>query len=89
VIKACNEVLLVLDSLEENRQLFKQEANFKSILKNHIMLLLQRKKYFFGNNVILSGGLNLVMKAHVSSMLQPQNDTELTLSQVLRMKQES
>jgi hypothetical protein len=47
VIKACNEVLLVLDSLEENRQLFKQEANFRSILKNHIMLLLQRKKIFW------------------------------------------
>lgn len=34
-IKECNQVLLTLDALEENRPLFRQEANFRSLLKRH------------------------------------------------------
>jgi hypothetical protein len=39
-IIACNDTLLVLDKLEENRTLFVQERNFRSILKRHILKLL-------------------------------------------------
>lgn len=47
LIKASNEVLLVLDKLEEQRPLFIQESNFRNILKNHIKRLLNYKNNFW------------------------------------------
>jgi hypothetical protein len=38
---------LVLDKLEENRTLFVQERNFRSILKRHILKLLQWQKEYW------------------------------------------
>lgn len=40
-IKESNQVLATLDALEENRPLFRQESNFRIILKKHILKLLQ------------------------------------------------
>jgi hypothetical protein len=46
-IQTCNDVISILDSLEENRQLYKQEHNFRKILRGHILKLLERKKIFW------------------------------------------
>lgn len=51
MIKNCNEVLAILDKLEEQRQLYTQEHNFRNILKQHIITVLKyqneywRKRY--------------------------------------------
>jgi hypothetical protein len=45
-LKNCNEVLLILDKLEENRPLYFTERNFRSILKSHILKILQWQKYY-------------------------------------------
>jgi hypothetical protein len=46
-IIACNDTLLVLDKLEENRTLFVLQRNFRSILKRHILKLLQWQKEYW------------------------------------------
>lgn len=46
-IKESNLVLATLDALEENRPLFRQESNFRIILKRHILKLLQFKKEYW------------------------------------------
>jgi hypothetical protein len=46
-IQACNEVVLILDKLEENRRLFCAEKNFRDILKGHITKLLQFQKEYW------------------------------------------
>lgn len=46
-IKECNAVLLTLDALEDNRSLQPQEANFRRILKKHILKLLQCQKEYW------------------------------------------
>jgi hypothetical protein len=46
-ISSCNNVLLVLDRLEEIRPLYTQEFNFRNILKEHTLNLLERKKIFW------------------------------------------
>jgi hypothetical protein len=43
----CNEVLMILDRLEENRPLYPQERNFRSILKNQILKLLNFQKGYW------------------------------------------
>jgi hypothetical protein len=43
----CNEVLMILDRLEENRMLYMQERNFRSILKNQILKLLNFQKEYW------------------------------------------
>jgi hypothetical protein len=40
LIKSCNEVILVLDTLEEQIPLFRVEFNFRSIVKLHLAELL-------------------------------------------------
>ena len=40
LIAKCNRVVLILDSLEELRPLFRQESNFRSIVKLHVEHLL-------------------------------------------------
>jgi hypothetical protein len=42
-ITRCNKVINTLDKIEEQRPLFVQEANFRSIIKNHINRLLKHK----------------------------------------------
>jgi hypothetical protein len=46
-IQTCNDILSILDSLEENRQLYRQAHNFRKILRGHILKLLERKKIFW------------------------------------------
>jgi hypothetical protein len=46
-INQCNEVLLILDKLEENRTLFSQEKVLKETLKVHILKLLQFQKQYW------------------------------------------
>jgi hypothetical protein len=43
----CNEVLMILDRLEENRMSYPQERNFRSILKNQILKLLNFQKEYW------------------------------------------
>jgi hypothetical protein len=40
LIQKCNRVILILDTLEENRNLFTSEFNFKNIVKQHLEDLL-------------------------------------------------
>jgi hypothetical protein len=40
LIQKCNRVILILDTLEENRNLFTSEFNFRSIVKQHLEELL-------------------------------------------------
>lgn len=47
LITNCNEVLVFLDSIEEQRPLLIHEWNFRSILKNHILVLLKYKNEFW------------------------------------------
>jgi hypothetical protein len=46
-IQVCNEVVLILDKLEENRRLFCAKKNFRNILKGHITKLLQCQKEYW------------------------------------------
>jgi hypothetical protein len=46
-IQVCNEVVLILDKLEENRRHFCAEKNFRNILKGHITKLLQFQKEYW------------------------------------------
>jgi hypothetical protein len=52
-IKQCNEVLLVLDKLEQNRTLYSQEKSFKNVLKTHILRLLQFQKQYWHQRYIV------------------------------------
>jgi hypothetical protein len=74
-IISCNDTLLVLDKLEENRPLFVQERNFRSILKRHILKLLQWQKEYWKKDI---DGQNWVMRVLSSFMLQPQRGSEST-----------
>jgi hypothetical protein len=47
LIKTCNDVLLILDKLEENRPLNIPERHFRIILKNHIAKLLKNQKEYW------------------------------------------
>lgn len=47
VIEECDTVLAVLDKLEEQRTLFRQDSNFRKVLKNHILKLLKYKKEYW------------------------------------------
>jgi hypothetical protein len=40
LIQKCNRVILILDALEEKRNLFTTEFNFKNIVKQHLEDLL-------------------------------------------------
>jgi hypothetical protein len=46
-VKQCNSVLNIIDKLEENKVLNPPEQNFKKILKNHILKLLQHHKEYW------------------------------------------
>jgi chaperonin cofactor prefoldin len=45
-IKQCNVVLLIMDKLEENRDLYPPERNFRQILKKYILKLLHNQKTY-------------------------------------------
>lgn len=47
LVSNCNEVLLFLDKIEEQRDLAIQEWNFRTILKDHILQLLKYKNEFW------------------------------------------
>lgn len=47
MIKTCNNVLEVLDTLEEQRTLYIQEFNFRKILKEHVLNLLRYKREYW------------------------------------------
>jgi hypothetical protein len=51
LIKSCNEVLLMLDKLEENRPLNTPEKNFRIIHKNHIAKLLKNQKDYWKRGI--------------------------------------
>jgi hypothetical protein len=46
-LKQCNCILEILDKLEENRPLYNLEANFRNILKKHILQLLQNQENYW------------------------------------------
>jgi hypothetical protein len=46
-IRVCNQTLVIMDKLEENRTLFIQERNFRGILKKYILKLLQFQKEYW------------------------------------------
>jgi hypothetical protein len=46
-ISQCNDVLLILDKLEENRTLFPQKNNLKETLKDHVLKLLHFQKQYW------------------------------------------
>jgi hypothetical protein len=45
--KNCNEVILILDKLEEQRPLFIQEKNMRKIIKIHMAKLLKYKNSYW------------------------------------------
>jgi hypothetical protein len=47
LIKRCNELILILDKLEEQRQLYTQEANLRIIIKNHVNRLMKYKNDYW------------------------------------------
>lgn len=47
LIKKCNDILLIMDKLEEQRPLATQEANFRKIIKNQIARLLKYKNKYW------------------------------------------
>ena len=47
LILQCNEVLSILDKLEEQRNLFIQERNFRTVLKRHTLNLLKCKQEYW------------------------------------------
>ena len=46
-IENCNKTLLEIDGLEERRRLTLPEANFRRILKRHLLHLLECKKAYW------------------------------------------
>jgi hypothetical protein len=46
LITNCNEVILVIDKLEEQRSMFLQEKNLRSIIKTQIDRLLKYKNSY-------------------------------------------
>jgi hypothetical protein len=53
LIVQCNKVLSILDKVEEQRQLFVQERNFRIILKKHIISLLRYKQEYWKKRYIV------------------------------------
>jgi len=47
LIKSCDDILLVLDKLEDLRELFIQEHNFRKIQKEHINKLLHYRQEYW------------------------------------------
>jgi hypothetical protein len=78
----CNEVILVIDKLEEQRSLFLQEENLRSIIKTQIDRLLKYKKTATGGSDTLKDGSPLRMNALNFSMLLQQTGTS-TMSLLL------
>jgi hypothetical protein len=74
LIKNCNEALLIIDNLEENRPHNTPEQQFGSILKKHISKLLKIRKSI-GKRGTQSDGPNLEMKAQNSFMQLPLKGT--------------
>jgi hypothetical protein len=46
-LKQCNNILEILDKLEENGPLYNIEANFRAILKKHVLQILQNQKAYW------------------------------------------
>jgi hypothetical protein len=78
----CNEVILIIDKLEEQRSLFLQEKNLRSIIKTQIDRLLKYKKTATGGSDTLKDGSPLRMNALNFSMLLQQTGTS-TMSLLL------
>jgi hypothetical protein len=66
-IHNCKEVILLLDTLEESRDLTLEEWNFRSIVSQQLQSLLAQEK-FTGSREAQSNGSNLEMSALNSSM---------------------
>jgi hypothetical protein len=46
-LKQCNSIIEILDKLKENGPLYDIEANFRAILKNHVLHILQNQKAYW------------------------------------------
>lgn len=68
LISNCNEIILVLDKLEEQRILFIQERNMRNLIKSQTTRLLKYKKYYWRQRYIerwIKFGEECTHKIHV------------------------
>ena len=76
-IDNCNKALLELDNLEDKRGLTIPEANFRRILKEHLLVLLDYQRQYWKRDVPFDGQ-SLETRILNSFILLPQTDTEET-----------
>lgn len=78
VIENSNKTLPDLDTIENRRPLTVPEANFRNILKTHLLRLLSYQKQYW-KNVVQSDGFALETKIQKNSKQWRQKDTRKTV----------
>jgi hypothetical protein len=86
-LKQCNNILEILDKLEVNRPLYSIKANFRAILKKHVLQILQNKKIYWKKRYTVRWA-KLGDKSTKFFIQLVQKDSELIQSQVWTLKME-